>query len=149
MKISICAALACSLIAATPAIAAPHQSAAIQVESGWIRWLPGDLPAAGYLTIRNSSNWELALVSEESPEYRNVMLHRSVEKNGVEHMEMVPRLTIPAHGSVAISPGNYHLMLMHARHALHPGDDVHMTLHFSDGEVVKTLLKVRLATQLN
>jgi copper(I)-binding protein len=46
---------------------------------------------------------------------------------------MVPisHLTIPAHGSVKLAPGGYHLMLMHAKHPIKPGDKVPVVLKFT------------------
>lgn len=137
------------LASAAAASAVPGTPPAIEVQNGWVRWLPGGLPAAGYLTISNHGDKALALVAESSPDYGQVMLHRTVNNGGTEHMEMVERLTIPAHGSVKFSPGNYHLMLMHAVHPVAPGNTIHLKLEFSDGSAVDAELKVRPPTQIN
>lgn len=121
----------------------------LEASQGWVRWLPGDLPMAGYLVISNRGDKPVDLTHESSPDYKSVMLHRTVNKGGTAHMEMVGRLTIPAHGKVEISPGNYHLMLTHAQHPITPGDEVHLTLHFSDGSAVHTVLNVRPANQVS
>jgi copper(I)-binding protein len=149
MKFLKCAALALGLMSMPIAFAASSSHTTIRVRHAWIRWLPNDLPVAGYMTIDNDGDRPVDLVGESSPDYGAVMLHRTMDLNGVEHMEMVSQLTIPGHGKVAIAPGGYHLMLMHARHAIKPGDDVHLTLRFSNGDKVQTHLKVRPATQLN
>ncbi len=108
----------------------------VSVTHAWVRWLPGNLPAGGYATIENRGDRTIRLLGADSPDYAMVMLHRSVEQNGVERMLAVDGMDVPAHGSAALAPGGYHLMLMQARHTIAPGAAVHMRLHFSDGSSV-------------
>jgi copper(I)-binding protein len=117
----------------------------ITVEHGWVRWLPANLPAAGYAVIRNDGAKPAKLIGADSADYGMAMLHRSMQKNGKDSMEMVDALTIPAHGEVKLAPGGYHLMLMNAKHPIKPGDAVHVTLHFADGETVQATWPVRPA----
>lgn len=132
----------CLTIMGVAAVAASGAPPAIQVEHGWVRWLPGKLPAAGYATISNHGNQAVALIKTSSPDYASVMLHRTVTSNGVDQMKSVGRLEIPPHGKVDISPGNYHLMLMHATHPINPGDTISIAFQFSDGAVVHAQFKV-------
>ncbi|AKJ68882.1 hypothetical protein PATSB16_30450 [Pandoraea thiooxydans] len=124
-------------------------NASLEVQHGWVRWLPGGLPAAGYLTIVNRGNEPVALVKASSPDYADVMLHRTTSSGGTTRMEPVDRMTVPAHGQAALSPGDYHLMLMQAKRPVAPGDNVAVTLQFSDGALLHTQLKVRPANQVN
>ncbi|MBU6491842.1 MAG: copper chaperone PCu(A)C [Burkholderiales bacterium] len=124
-------------------------SASLEVRQGWVRWLPGGLPAAGYLTIVNHGDKPVALVKASSPDYGDVMLHRTLSSGGTTRMEAIDRMTVPAHGQAALSPGNYHLMLMQATRPVAPGDQVPVTLQFSDGALLHTQLKVRPANQVN
>jgi hypothetical protein len=77
------------------------------------------------------------LTGVSSPVYGSVMLHRSRLAQGDSTMEMVDHLDIPAHGSVKLAPGGYHLMLSHATHPVKPGDKVPMRLRFADGSVLQ------------
>jgi copper(I)-binding protein len=115
------------------ALAAAPASVPVRVEHAWIRWLPAKLPAAGYAVIRNEGDAALHLTGASSPAYGMVMLHHSRLAQGDSTMEMVDSLDIPAHGSVKLSPGGYHLMLMQPTHAIKPGDNVKVTLEFAGG----------------
>ena len=125
------------------AAAAPVSS--LKAAQGWVRWLPANLPAAGYVAIRNNGDKPVKLAGAESADYGMAMLHRSMQKNGSDSMEMVDAIAIPAHGGVALAPGGYHLMLMDAKHPIKPGDTVRISLHFDDGETLQLALPVRPA----
>ncbi len=134
MRALVCAGLmaACgSTLAATPA------PSTVRVEHAWIRWLPASLPSAGYATLVNEGGQTVRLASASSPDYDSVMLHRSRLAQGDSTMEMVDHLDIPAHGSVKLAPGSYHLMLTHAKHPIKPGDKVPVSLRFADGRVLQ------------
>jgi periplasmic copper chaperone A len=138
LKVAACAALAISAAAAASA-------SSLKAESGWVRWLPANLPAAGYVVIRNEGDKPLKLTGADSQDYGMAMLHRSMQKNGSDSMEMVDAIVIPAHGSVALAPGGYHLMLTGAKHPIKPGDSVRVSLHFDDGETLQVTWPVRPA----
>ena len=126
--------LACVLLAtASTAFAAAAAPAGAKVEHAWIRWLPASLPSAGYAVIVNDSDATVRLTGARSVDYGTVMLHRSMLANSDSRMVMVDELDIPAHGSIKLAPGDYHLMLAHPTRTLKPGDTVPMTLHFAGG----------------
>lgn len=135
------------LLAALLLSVAAHAAttASVSVTDGWIRWLPGDLPAGGYARIENHGDAALRLLGADSPDYGMVMLHRSLRRKGVERMESVDGMDVPAHASAALAPGGFHLMLMHPRHAIAPGDRVRVRLRFSDGASIESDFLVRPA----
>jgi copper(I)-binding protein len=139
-----CTAFCAGLLAAS-AIAATAATPTVRVEHAWIRWLPANLPVAGYATIVNDGDGVARLTEVGSPDYASVMLHRSRLAQGDSTMEMVDHLDIPAHGSVKLAPGGYHLMLSHATHPVKPGDKVPMRLRFADGSVLQVDFSVRPA----
>ncbi len=71
------------------------------------------------------------------------MLHRSVNDNGQERMEMVASVSVPAHGEVKFAPGGYHLMCMSPTAALARGRSVSVTLRFKDGGSLAATFLVR------
>jgi copper(I)-binding protein len=125
---------------------AGDEDGGVAVTRAWVRWLPGDLPAGGYATIENHGAYDVRLTGADSPDYAMVMLHRSVSENGMEHMQAADAVDVPAHASAALAPGGYHLMLMRPRHAVAPGDTVHVRLHFADGSTIDAAFAVRPAT---
>ena len=133
-------ALAC---ACAPAFAAP----ALRATDAWIRWLPAGLPAGGYVVLHNDGARAAELVGASSPDYAQAMLHRTQAGAGGEmSMVHVAKVVVPAHGSLAFKPGGYHIMLMHARHAIQPGDHVPVSLRFADGTELKVDFEVRSAS---
>lgn len=114
-------------------VAHAGQSAQVHADKAWIRVLPAGLPAGGYVTLHNTGDTAVALTGASSPRYAHVMLHQSTTDGGMGRMSMVDQLAIPAHGSVALAPGGYHLMLMQATKAVNAGETVSVTLDFADG----------------
>lgn len=122
----------------TSAVAATPAPTGVRVAHAWIRWLPANLPVAGYATIVNDSDALVRLTSVHSADYGMVMLHRSRLAENDSRMQMVDHLDIPPRSSVKLAPGGYHLMLMHATRAVKPGDKVMMTLEFAGGASLQT-----------
>ncbi len=143
---------ALALAAGAPALAAPAAAGAdqpatqVQASQAWIRLLPGDLPAGGYVTLHNRGDAPRALTGASSPDYKQVMLHVSTLRNGMSHMSKVARLALPPHATVKLSPGGYHLMLMHAKRPVKVGDTVPVTLEFADGSRLEVSFQARPAT---
>jgi periplasmic copper chaperone A len=151
IKTKTFASLSCALALSFGFAGAAHAAGpnAISVKNAWVRWLPNNLPAAGYLTLANASDKPVDLVDISSNDYGNAMLHQTVSNGSSQKMVMVDKLTVPAHGQASIAPGGYHVMLEDAKHKIVPGDTVHLTLKFSDGETLDTPFVVKSPAQTN
>ncbi|MBR8141090.1 copper chaperone PCu(A)C [Burkholderia sp. AU19243] len=136
-----------ALLAALYTGATAYAAGAITAHNGWVRWLPNQLPAGGYVTIVNASDKPVDLVDVDSPDYGMAMLHQTVSNGSTQKMEMVDKLTIPARGKVDIAPGGYHFMLEEPKHAIRPGDTVRLRLKFSDGETIDAPFAVKSPAQ--
>ncbi len=108
-------------------------AAGLSARHAWIRLLPGDLPAAGYLELVNTGADSVRLTGAQSPGFGTIELHESSEQSGVARMRRVERLAIPAGGTLVLEPRGYHLMLSGPSGDLQPGERVPVTLEFSDG----------------
>lgn len=140
-----CGTLAALLLGSNMAVAADTRPASPVVEDAWIRMLPGDLPAAGYFSLRNRSDASRSLSGVESAAFAMVMMHKSSEQNGQSQMQHVGTVTLAPQAVVRFAPGGYHLMLMDARQTLSVGEQVPVTLSFSDGSRVTVQFVVRAA----
>lgn len=118
----------------------------ISIGKPWIRMIIPQRPAAGYFTLSNDGDTPRALVGAASPGCGTLMLHESTSAGGVDQMEMVSSIPVPAHGSVAFAPGGYHLMCMSPAESLRPGSSVPVTLSFADGNTVTADFPVRGAS---
>jgi copper(I)-binding protein len=140
-----CLAALLLLLGATAVVAAGATSPAVTVSDAWIRWLPANLPAGGYLTLRNDSDRPATLTAVSSPDYDEITLHRTSLQANVNTMQPVQRIAIPPHQSVSFAASGYHIMLEHATRPLQPGDRVSMMLHFDDGSTLTVPFELRTA----
>lgn len=129
-------------------VAHAGEAAKVHASDGWIRVMPAQLPAGGYVTLHNDGDDPATLQGASSPSYGSVMLHESSTDTGMGRMRMVDRLVVPAHGEVALSPGGYHLMLMDAAKPVQVGQHVQILLHFADGSTLATDFVARPANAL-
>jgi periplasmic copper chaperone A len=137
------AARACvALLWCVAALAAPG-SAAIQIRDAWVRWLPGNLPAGGYLTVINSGDRPISLTGATCEAYGSVSLHRSREQGGVANMSPVTAITVRPHATLEFAAEGYHLMLQQPKRALKPGDRIIITLTFASDAPMPVQFDVR------
>ncbi len=134
------------LLACGPAMHAQAAQSDLAINNAWIRFIIASRPAAGYFTLTNSGARPHELVGASSPDCKSVMLHQSVNVNGVESMHMIPSVTVPAHGSVEFAPGGYHLMCMAPAPDMKVGGTASVTLDFKDGTTLSAAFEVRGAT---
>ena len=139
--------MAIAIAATLSPIAVPARAAepGISVGAPWFRLIIASRPAAGYAEIGNDGAQPRTLVGAKSPGCGTLLLHRSVSRGGVEQMDMVDSIAIPAHGHIAFAPGGYHLMCMSPSPSLKPGGSVPVTLSFADGRSVTAAFAIRNA----
>ncbi|MGH6671173.1 MAG: copper chaperone PCu(A)C [Xanthobacteraceae bacterium] len=118
----------------------------VSVQKPWMRFIIKSRPAAGYFTLENHTGSALELTGASSSACGMVMLHRSEEVNGVESMQPVKSISVPAHGSVSFAPGGYHLMCMSPKSAISVGAAVPVTLKFADGKTITAQFPIKGAT---
>ncbi len=108
-----------------------------------IRWLPGELPLAGYAELVNSGTAPLQLTGASSPAFAEIELHRSMEHQGMAMMQPVEHIDLAPGQKVELAPGGLHLMLMGRTRALQPGDHVPVTLQLGGAGTVTAQFAVQ------
>ena len=137
-------ALVSVALASMPAIGgSPAEAPSIRVEDAWIRWLPAGVPAGGYMTLTNTGDKTLMLIAVSSPDYGEVSMHRSIERQGMMEMTPVAQIAIVAHSSLNFAATGYHFMLMQPSKSVKLGDRVPITLRFADGASLTVQFEVR------
>jgi hypothetical protein len=137
---------ALSLFAPQVASAQPAKAAPLSLSDGWIRLLPGALPAAGYFTLHNAGNAKVVLTGADTPACGMLMLHKSEDKGGMSSMQDVKSVAVPGGGEVQFAPGGYHLMCMDPKPVLKLGASVPVTLSFQGAPPLTARFDVRGAT---
>ncbi|MBC9925939.1 MULTISPECIES: copper chaperone PCu(A)C [unclassified Leucobacter] len=126
---------------ATESTASEHAGAAL--EQAWAKSGAGDMSAA-FGTLVNHGETPLTLVGAETTAASSVELHEMAMVDGAMVMRKLSGdFDIPAGGSRELAPGGEHLMLMGLTAPLLPGDEITVTLQFSDGTTLDVVVPVR------
>jgi periplasmic copper chaperone A len=130
-------------VGAAPALAQEFKTGDIVIEKPWARATPkGAEVGGGYMTIENNGATPDRLTGG-SADFAGVEIHEMKSENGVMEMRQIEGgLNIPAHGSVGLSPGGYHVMFTHLAHPLAKGDTVKATFNFEHAGQVEVEFKV-------
>ena len=136
MRLPILAALAVTLAACQPA--------APRVEDAWVRLpaVPGR-PGAAYFTLAAGGD-AITLTSVRTPAAARAELHESMTGgHGTATMTALPRVAVPANGTVTFAPGGRHVMLFDMDPALKAGDQAALTLELAGGRTLEVTAAVR------
>ncbi len=130
-------------MSAAPALAQDFKVGDIVVEKPWARATPkGAEVGSGYLTVQNKGAAPDRLTGGTA-DFATVEIHQMSSENGVSQMrELKDGLNVPAHGSVGLSPGGYHLMFTHLTHPLTKGESIKATLSFEHAGPVEVEFSV-------
>ncbi len=126
-----------------PAVAQEFHAGPIAIGHPWTRPTSGTTaPGVGYMVLDNRGPADDRLLSAASPAAEAVTMHRTEVRDGIARM--LPQeagIAIPAHGSVSLEPGGYHLMLGGLKAPLALGQAVPLTLTFEKAGTVTVELK--------
>jgi copper(I)-binding protein len=119
----------------------------VQVRDAWIPEAP---PSAGvmaaYLEIDNKGSKPVTITGFSCAAFGDVMMHKTVEKDGMSSMIHMETLTVAAKSKLKFERGGLHVMLMMPKHALKAGDKVAMTMHTADKHTIKFTAIVKPAS---
>ena len=90
---------------------------------------------AVFMMVLNGMDEDVQFISAESPASEVVELHETVNDDGVMRMVHQPEgYPIEAGGSVELKPGGKHVMLINLFEQLETGNELELTINFSNGE---------------
>ncbi|WP_331716790.1 copper chaperone PCu(A)C [Stenotrophomonas sp. MMGLT7] len=129
---------------AAPALCASSVGPAgcLRLEAGWARAMPAMSMAAGYGVLRNRCRYPVVVVAARSPDFGEVTLHESTQKDGISRMREIGRLPLAAGGEAVFRPGGLHLMLMRATGGLTEGARLRLSFELEDGSQAPAELRV-------
>jgi copper(I)-binding protein len=111
----------------------------IIIKDAWIQeGPPSQKITAAFMLIENHNSEEIALLSASTDAARVVELHKMELEDGMMSMRQVESINIPAGGMIELKPGGYHLMVIGLNKVLKEGEDVKVTLRFSN-DIRKTI----------
>lgn len=111
----------------------------IVIKDAWIQeGPPSQKITAAFMLIENHNAAEIALLSASTDAARVVELHKMELEDGMMSMRKVDSINVPAGGMIELKPGGYHLMVIGLNKELKEGEDVKVTLRFSN-DIRKTI----------
>ena len=88
--------------------------------------------SAAFMTITNPGA-DAQIVAASSPVAEVVELHTHINDNGVMRMRKIEKIDLPSAQAVMLKPGGLHVMLLGLNRDLNIGEQIDVTLEFSDG----------------
>jgi periplasmic copper chaperone A len=125
-------------IAQGPDMPAGTQMAALSMINAKVKKPIDGRPTSGYLVIENGGPTPETITAVSSPDFARVELSDHVMEGGLDKMVKLDTLVVPGNGQLALAPGGKHLMLFDAKRELKNGDDVKVTLTFSNSGPIET-----------
>lgn len=108
-------------------------AASVTVTDAWAKAADEGM-SAGFGTLANGSDGDVTVVAATTAASSTVELHETVadESGAMVMREVDGGFVIPAGGALTLEPGGAHLMLMGLTAPLRAGEEVTVTLTFSD-----------------
>lgn len=111
----------------------------VLIRDGWVQeGPPSQTITAAFMVIENHTGAAISLRSANTDVAQVVELHKMELSDGMMKMRKVELIDIPAGGIAELKPGGYHLMVIGLKKQLKEGDQVTITLQFSN-DIRKTV----------
>lgn len=104
---------------------------------------PGQPNSAAFMQLENTTQADLALTAAQSSVSEVAELHTHTDVDGIMQMRQVDSIALPAGETTELKPGGLHIMLIGLKQPLADGDQIDLTLTFSDGSATELTLPVR------
>lgn len=137
--------------ATSPSSEPSEVTSAVVVGDPWVRATKGseDPSMTGaFMTLDNPGTEPVTLLSASSSVAEMTELHEMAMVDGAMLMQAVDGgIVLEAGRGKVLEPGGFHVMLMGLRDALAPGDEVDLSLLFSDGSTQDLVVPVKAFTE--
>ncbi|MGJ7545533.1 copper chaperone PCu(A)C [Variovorax sp. LT1R16] len=135
-------AAACIAIAAS--VSAWAQTAApVDVQDAWVRAaVPGQSGTGAFMKL--TAHEGLKLVGATTPAAGVAEVHEMKMEGDTMRMRGVSGVELPAHRTVELKPGGYHLMLMDLKQPIVKDATLPITLQFEDAKGAKSTLALNV-----
>lgn len=111
--------------------------AAIQIDNATVRQpLPGRTVSAGYFSITNQGQENIAIIAASSAWFGKTELHQHRMVDGLMRMEKIERIEVDAGQTVHLQPGGLHLMLFQPQQELVLDQQVPLEIQLASGESI-------------
>ena len=143
------AGLAAAALLATAALTAcaPAAPASPTITDPWVKAMPEVMldmvMSALFGVVSNPTDETIYLtggtVSDASLTETKLDAHEVVkgEDGKMKMQEVKDGIPVPAHGSVTLKPGSYHIMFWNLKKPIAVGENIDVTLNFSNGSTLK------------
>jgi periplasmic copper chaperone A len=115
----------------------------VKVENAWARATVQGQKASGAF-MKLTAPQATRLVAVTTPVAGVAEIHEMTMDNGVMKMRATPALDLPAHQTVELKPGGYHVMLMDLKAPLAKDGSVALTLTFRNARGVESQQQVNV-----
>ncbi|MDO6763651.1 copper chaperone PCu(A)C [Agarivorans sp. 1_MG-2023] len=130
-----------SLLFSTYSVAA---ESSIAVKEVYARATPPNAPTSAiFLSMHNHGDQDISLVAAATPAAGRVELHTMLMDGDVMKMRQVKEIKVAANTMVELKPGGLHLMLFDLQIPFKEGEELQLTLKFSDGSQQQLLVPVK------
>ena len=131
-------------LSVTAVAAHEYHARTLTITHPWSReTAAGQDVGGGFMVVVNAGGTPDRLLGGSTPAARSIEVHEMSMDGGVMRMRQVTNgLAVPAHGTLELKPGSYHLMLMGLKAPLKKGTRVPAPLRFAHAGAVKVEFQV-------
>lgn len=114
----------------------------IEVREAWTRPAAQGENGAVYFAIHNQGLQDDALTGVTSDVAEAVEMHESTMSGDVMQMQKLDSVPLERSAEIKFAPGGLHIMLVSLKRDLHLGDEIEITLHFTNFEDISVIVPV-------
>jgi periplasmic copper chaperone A len=132
-----------AVVMSLAAVRLAHAEGKLGVYDAWIRVAPpGAHMQAGYVTLKNTGDAPISVLTVQSDAFRTSSIHETVIEREVSKMRELPRVDLAPGVTIELKPGGAHLMLGEPRHPIVAGDKIPIVFLLADGTRVEANFEV-------